>query len=227
MNSVNVSTESLKEIFSKDSVFVFIGQSGCGKETQSKALISFIKKISPGREIFFSETGGLYRSEIPFISLYNKKIIESIQSAGKLQSWIVTSALWAHNFLYNYNGGIIVIDGSPRSLNEAKAFIDFYHTHAGKEIFIFEIEISDKEARKRIIFRNNISKHKGEKVRSDSDTEEKIKTKLAYFHTDVKPALQYLSSLLEFKGIHFTKVNGEGGPKAVTNRILRALQSFH
>lgn len=224
MEPKNVNVDFLREVFEKDYVIVFIGQSACGKETQSKALMRIIKQVSPGKEIFFSETGGLYRKEIPFFSKYNKNILDSVQSAGKLQNWITTSALWAHNFMYNYNGGVIIVDGSPRNVDEAKAFVDFYHGHAGKEIIVFFIGISDIEARERMILRNRNLELCGKEPRNDSDTPEKRKTKLEYFHTDVKPALEYLKKA---KGVHFNKLAGKGKIDFVTNRILQILQNYH
>ena len=41
----------------KQQSFIFMGRSGCGKGTQAKLLMEYLKKIDPARDIFYLETG--------------------------------------------------------------------------------------------------------------------------------------------------------------------------
>ncbi|MEK7106212.1 MAG: nucleoside monophosphate kinase, partial [Patescibacteria group bacterium] len=179
----------LNSVFDKGPVIILIGQSGSGKQTQSKALIEASKELNPERGVYIAETGQIWRDSIPQMTPFCKNLLDQIQSAGQLQSWVTTTSLWGSKFFHEYNGGLIIVDGSPRSLGEAQALFDFYYGFARKEIIIFSLDISDEESEKRMVSRNDALVKAGGIARSDTDTPEKRKTKIAYFHTDVKPAI--------------------------------------
>lgn len=210
----------LDNAFSKGPVVIFIGQSGCGKNTQSEKIKLISKELNPEREVYISETGQIWRDVIPKMTPFNKDILEKIQSEGRLQSYITTSILWGSKFLLEYNGGLIILDGSPRSIGEAQTVIDFYNGFANKEIIVFYIEISDEESDKRMIRRNQNLIDKKEEPRSDTDTPEKRRRKIAYFHTDVKPALNYLK---DRPGVTMYKINGMQLEKAVSHDVMSLL----
>ncbi len=214
----------LAKALDKGPVVIFIGQSGCGKETQSKELIKISKELNSQREVYIAETGQIWRDSIPQMTPFCKELLNQIQSSGQLQSWVTTAALWGSKFFYGYNGGLVIVDGSPRSVDEAKAVLDFYHGFAKKEIIIFSIEISDEEAEKRMIARNEAIVQGGGTPRSDTDTAEKRRVKKAYFHTDVKPAIE---SLVGKEGVTIHKVNGMQFPVAVSHDILSLLSRHH
>jgi adenylate kinase family enzyme len=222
--NMEINLELLARALSKEPVLIFIGQSGCGKQTQSEALTSVSKLLHPDKEVYVAESGKLYREGIPLMTDFNKRLLSEIQTAGKLQSWITTTALWAYKFLNEYQGGLTIVDGSPRTVEEAKAMVDFYYQFARKEIIVFIINITDEEADKRMISRNEALVASGGKARSDTDTPEKRKAKIAYFHTDVMPALHYFNDI---EGVVVNTVNGMEPPEIVTKRILSLLVNYH
>ena len=68
--------------------------------------------------------------------------------------------------------------------------IDFFHYEMGKEMIVFYFMIDDTTAKERILSRN--SELSDSVKRSDTDSIEKIREKLAYFKSDVFPAIDYL-----------------------------------
>lgn len=210
--------------FNKGPVIIFIGQSGCGKETQSNALVSAYKVLHPDKDVYVAESGKLWRDNIPLMTTFSQRRLSEIQTAGKLQSWITTSALWGTHFFYNYNEGPVIVDGSPRTPEEAKALVDFYYGFAQKEIIVFVLKITDEEAEVRMIARNKDLIQKGKPPRSDTDTPLKRANKLQYFHTDVKPALESLKGL---SGVTMYELNGMELPESVTCQVLSILSNYH
>jgi adenylate kinase family enzyme len=91
-----------------------------------------------------------------------------------------------------YTGGPILIDGSPRSVDEAKTMKEFFCDFLGREVFVFYISVTDEECKRRILARNELHKTQNREVRADCSTVESITEKLRWFHTDVMPAIQYL-----------------------------------
>lgn len=220
---MKICTKLLRQAFKKEPVIILIGQSGCGKGTQLERIAKAYKKLFPKKNLYIAESGQILRDIIPKLTSFNKKILHEIQTAGRLQSWITTSSLWASKFLSEYRGGLTIVDGSPRSVNEAKALVDFYHGFANKEIIVFYLKITDEQAYARMVFRNNALLLVNKKARSDSDTPIKRKTKIAYFHTDVMPAIEYLK---KDQNVSVFVLNGMQPMELVTNEILSCLIDY-
>ena len=151
-----------------------------------------IETFLPETKFFFSETGDLFRKYIPTFSDQIEVILKETQNAGKRQPSCIASTLWIHNILLRYTEGPILIDGSPRSADEAKVLKEFFCDFLGRELLVFYIYVTDEECKRRIFARNDIYRQQNREVRSDCATEEAVNEKLRWFHTDVLPAIQYL-----------------------------------
>ena len=214
-----MTTESVfKNVFEKEPVIIFIGQSCCGKGTTISFLKEDYKKLT-GKDLFISETGQLFRNEIPKMSPKVSAMLHEKQITGKRQNAYIASSLWIHKILFEYPGGPIIIDGSPRSKMEAEVLVRFF-TDFGKKIIVFHIQISEEEAKKRITLRG----------REDSDTPEKIKEKLFFYGVDVVPALRWMKDQVDAhtgSHIHFYEISGEKEPEKVYETIKDYLMHYH
>lgn len=217
-----MNTTSLRWFFDEDPAIILIGQSGSGKATISEFLKKLHGRLYRKKEVMYIETGGLFRAEIPKMSKFNQERLKEIQDSGARQSWAIAASLWIHAFLYTYKEGPIIVDGSPRSIEEAMAMIDVFRNYAKREIVIFYVDVSDAEAERRMILRNKELEKAGKAIREDTATPEARAKKLAYFHTDVLPAIQYLK---EQQCIVY-KINGKQSKRAVTNAILARMMQY-
>lgn len=207
-------------------VLVLIGQSGSSKGTQVTLLLKTCKnlRIKP----FTIETGELFRTEIKKFSTLNKEKISEIQNSGKIQSHVHATALWAHELLYNYDSGPIIFDGSPRSIPEADDMLSFLIKYLGKKVIFIILNVSDEEANRRIIERHNSLIGNGKTVRPETDSPEKIAEKLKFFHTHVKPAIDFVKNhqIVE-NNVHIINIETEKKNKSdVHNDIITAISKL-
>lgn len=221
-NIVTMDTTSLRWFFDEDPVIIVIGQSGSGKATVSEFLKNLHGKLYRKKELMYLETGGLFREETPKMLKFNQERLKEIQDSGARQSWVIAVSLWVHEFLYGYKEGPIIIDGSPRSTEEAMAIINVFRSYAKREIVVFYLHVSDAEADRRMILRNKELEKSGKPVREDTATSEVRKKKLAYFYTDVVPAIQYLKD----QRCIMYKINGQQSKRAVTNAVVSRMMQY-
>ncbi|MDB5255230.1 MAG: hypothetical protein JWL92_606 [Candidatus Nomurabacteria bacterium] len=214
----------LKQAFEKEPAIGLIGQSGAGKGLMQKLIIETYNELFPKGKIFTVESGLLLRETIPKMSKWNREKLKDRQLSGKLQSWLIATALWVHRILKSYRGGPILFDGSPRSIPEVDAVAELYHRYAGKEIIVFVLDISDELAIKRMKKRNDELAQKGEKVRQDTIDPEALKAKLAFYHESTVPALDLLKTKL---GCYVYHIDASYPPAVVKKAIFSALITFH
>lgn len=208
--------ERAKIALMKNPVIIIIGQSGCGKGTQMGLLQKTFNTLG-FKNTTFIETGELFREKIKKLSPYFRKSIQEVQEAGKLQSPLYAEFFWKEKMLYAYTGGPIVIDGSPRSVHEAQAMIDFFHFEMKKDMIVFYLYIPDDIAKERILERNIKTSKEGVHVRTDTDTDQKIAEKLRYFNTDVFPSIDYLNKK---PGSAVYTIDGLQNPVAIHEQII-------
>lgn len=216
---MDIQKQLLRWFFEKTPVIIFAGQSGCGKNTQAKSFMAIHKELC-GSQLFYSETGNLFRQNIPQMTEFNKKRLKEINDSGGLQSWVLATSMWSHKALFEYNGETVLIDGSPRTEKEARAILSFFRDHAQKEIIVFAFELSDDEAERRMIRRNEEQMTGGEQPRADTATPEARKKKLAFFHTDVVPAIDLLKTN---SGVTVHSINAEQSPGKVFTEMVTCL----
>ena len=216
---------SFINVMLKEPVLVLIGQSGSSKGTQVTLLLKTCKnlKIKP----FTIETGELFQTEVNKFSNLNKEKISEIQNSGKIQSHVHATALWAHELLYNYDSGPIIFDGSPRSIPEADDMLSFLIKYLGKKVIFIKLNVSDEEAGLRIIERNNSLISSGKAPRQETDSPEKIVEKLKFFHTHVKPAIDFIQNHQIIEGnVQIIDIETEQKNKSdVHNDIITAISN--
>lgn len=192
-------------VMAHEPVIILIGQSGCGKGKRVEAILKVYQEILDQSEyellpIFSTDTGSLFRQEIPKFSPWVRKQLQETQDAGKFQSYVSATMLWSSQIHYHYPGGPILIDGSPRSEEEAQAIINLLGITFGKKIIVINFVLDDAECDQRMQRRNAWLISQGKEPRSDTNTPEKRAQKLADYYTGVVPAVEYMrQSPLVFK----------------------------
>jgi len=183
----------LERVFDKNPVVILIGQSGCGKGTQTELFKKSYHKLHPKLELFTIGMGDEFRNEIPRFTPWISKKLHSTQVAGKRQPFSIATTLWTKKILYEYTGGPMLLEGSPRSEPEACAMLDFFSS-IGKKPYLVCINVSNEEATRRILARNEFLLKQGLPIREDCSTAERITEKLKFFETDVVPAVRKFSA---------------------------------
>jgi adenylate kinase len=188
----------------KSSNFIILGPAGSGKGTQSKLLLKKFKSL------YYIYTGDLLRN-LASKNTDTGKRIKKVLSSGELVIDEIAAALWINSVSLNVkqNQGIL-LDGSPRRVEEAATLFDFLKfLDRVKNTQIFIINISGKESIKRLI-----------KRRRKDDRVNEIKRRLAWYKINVIPELNYLKR----KGIKITKINGEQSIEDVFKDILKTIK---
>lgn len=193
--------------------FIFIGRSGCGKGTQAKLLMEYLAKAEPERRIYYLETGQKFREflEKPYpSSILSKRVMEH----SERQPDFLAIYMWSHLMVENMEGNEhLVLDGTPRSLLEAKALdtaLKFYGRNGACVIFV---NTSREWSERRL-------KDRG---RQDDKNEEDIKKRLDWFEADVIPAVEYYRNNNDYR---FHEINGEQDIAAVHKDIMNALYAI-
>ncbi|MEK7463838.1 MAG: nucleoside monophosphate kinase [Patescibacteria group bacterium] len=176
-------------------VFIFIGRSGCGKGTQGALLTEYLKKLNPEREMLYIQGGGEFREFIKGDST-TQKLSKGLYEADKLQPEFLSVYMWINLLVKNYDGNQhLIFDGAPRRKHEAgvlDSIFDFYGLSGPCAI---NIDVSEEWATERLAARHR-----------QDDKSEDIRKRLAWYTTDVVPAIEFYQSNPKYK---FIKVNGE------------------
>ncbi len=182
---------------------LLIGRPGSGKGTQAKLLSERlawirlssgdrIKEIRDGNEPFSARVRAVYDKGTLLPDWFADYLLES----GLLD-------------LEPYVG--VVTEGFARTLQQAHHYADIIEW-LGRELVVINLEVSEEEAVRRMTGRNEIQN------RPDSDTEEKMRERLAQFTQKTLPALEYLRE----KGL-VEDINGEQAPAQIAEDIEKLL----
>lgn len=186
--------------------FIFIGRSGSGKGTQAKLLEEFLVKKDPKTAVFYLQTGEQFRNFIQG-DTHTQKLSNALYTTGALQPAFLAIYMWAKAFTENLKGGErLIVDGTPRKLSEVgilQSVFDFYKL--GKPVVLF-MNVSEGEARKRLLERHRMD-----------DTKSDVELRLAWYHTDVEPAVDWYRSA---RDCHFLDINGEQTPEQIHEEIV-------
>jgi adenylate kinase len=155
---------------------ILFGPPGAGKGTQAI-------KIAEKYGWIHISTGDILRSEVSQgtpLGLKVKAVMESgILVSDELLIEIMESVFRKHN-----NAGGFVLDGFPRTLNQAKELdrmLEKLGTHVS---LVLSLDVDEEELVKRLLKR---AQDQGRK----DDTEEVIKNRLVQYHQHTKPLIDY------------------------------------
>ena len=190
----------------KPRVFLLIGRSGCGKGTQAKLLIKYLKDNNLG-ETLYVYTGERLRNFAEKEENFAARLAKSKMKDGDLLPSFLAVWLWSGALIEGIDeNNIVIMDGSPRTLLEALMTDDAMEFYGRSNVVPIFLETSEEWSTQRLLGRG----------RSD-DSLKSIKKRMAYFEKSVVPIIDYYEKESKHKLI---KVNGEQSIEDVHREIL-------
>ena len=211
---------------------ILLGAPGAGKGTQAQFLTEAyaIPQIS---------TGDMLRAAVKARTELGAKV-EQVMSAGELVTDEIIMALVKARIREDDCRQGFLFDGFPRTIPQAKALLE-----ARVEIdVVLEIEVPDDEIVKRLGGRRvhldsgriyhvsfspprvaNIDDETGEElVQREDDKEETVRKRLALYHQQTKPLVDFYKQLAaDGTAVRVTRVNGVASVDEIRRKILSAL----
>ena len=219
----------MRNMKKKPLTLIFLGRSGSGKGTQAVLLKSHFKGIR------FITTGDLFRKLLKKKDSETARKIKKIVNSGGLAPHWLASFLWTRAIIDQVKPqDMVVFDGAPRRLDEAKLLDEILEWYGRKPIPIL-VDISSREAVNRLTKRKlckgcgkiipYIGKYKditvcntcgGKLITRKDDAPSSIKKRLSWYNKKVKAVEEYYKSQGRLKVI-----DGEQSIAEVFNDILK------
>ncbi len=172
----------------KSTTLVFLGRSGCGKDTQ----MEFLLKLPGFKNAVKFSSGDDFRVLAKESSRLGRKVKEILEAGGLMPFWL-PAYLWLAALRERAREEeILILDGSPRRLEETRLLDEVLEFVARPKAIAILLEISPEESLRRLLARG----------RAD-DTEERVQNRLAWYETEVLPTVEHYRSekrLLEVSG---------------------------
>jgi len=189
--------------------FILIGRSGCGKGTQGDLLMKYLKDKDPQRDTLYITSGAEFREFIKGDSA-TQKLSNELYMADKLQPEFLSVFMWINLLVKNYTDKKhLIFDGAPRRRHEAGVLDSIFDFYGLKDIYVLNIDVSEKWATERLEARHRMD-----------DKSEDIAKRLAWYNTDVVPAIEYYKNNPRYK---FLLINGERSIEEIHNEIIGKL----
>lgn len=186
--------------------FLFLGRSGCGKGTQARLLVDYLKENNFG-ETLYIYTGEKLRNFAEKEKTLAARLTKNKMKAGALMPSFLAVWLWSGTLINGVKeNNNVIMDGSPRTILEAMmidAAMEFYGR--SKVIPVF-LETSEEWSTQRLL----------ERGRSD-DILKSIKERMTYFEKEVIPVINYYNGKSKHK---LMRINGEQSVKKVHQEII-------
>lgn len=190
--------------------FIFIGASGCGKGTQVSLLKERLAEKTPNTPIFYMQTGQYFREFIKEDNLAARIAREEVDRGERAPDFLAMH-LWSKVFVANLTGEEhLILDGSPRSLNEAQNLDIALKFFRREQPVVVYIKVSPEWSIEHLLER---AKKEG---RAD-DSLEGITKRVAWFEQDVLPAINYYRRDRDYD---FIEIDGERSIEEVHRDII-------
>ena len=189
-------------------VFIFIGNSGCGKGTQAQLLREQMEQ--KGMDILRLELGGKFR-EFWHKSGYTAERSAGLSEAGALQPEFLAIHIWSHTLIDFFTGDKHLIgDGVPRREREAKVLDGAFRFYGIESPTVIYLDISREVAKERMLGRG----------RMDDDAEA-VENRLDWFDKEVIPTIEFLENDSYYD---FIKINAEQSIEEIHADIMSAVK---
>ena len=188
--------------------FVFFGNVGSGKGTQTKLLADFLK-AKDGRESVYAGMGEGFR-KILESGNYTAELIKDSMARGQLVDDFLTNAIFTNMLVSSLTPEKhLFADGYPRTVAQAEVFEEMMQFFKRGPIEIVYINVSKEEAKQRNLLRGR-----------HDDTEEGLAKRFDEYEKNVVPAMNYLKGR---PGYTVHTVTGEQPIEKVHQDIIKAL----
>jgi adenylate kinase len=166
---------------------ILFGPPGAGKGTQAVKIAEKFgwKHIS---------TGDILRAEVSHGTPLGIKV-KSVMDAGHLVSDDLLIAIMESVFLKNNTVHGFVLDGFPRTLNQAQELDNMLQRHGHKVGLVLALVVNEDELVSRLLIR---SQDQGRK----DDTVEVVKNRLVQYHRHTEPLIDYYIEKKLYKEVH-------------------------
>ncbi len=213
---------------------ILLGAPGAGKGTQAQFITSElgIPQIS---------TGDMLRAAVKAGSPLGKKVEDVMNSGGLVTDEIIIALVKERIAQPDCANGFL-FDGFPRTIPQAQAMVD-----AGIDIDrVIEIRVADEEIVSRLSGRRvhpgsgrvyhvdhqppktaGVDDVTGEAlVQRDDDKEETVRKRLAVYHEQTQPLVQFYKSLEEKdSGVKLVSIDGQADVQEIRNRLAEVLNA--
>ncbi|MFA5459885.1 MAG: nucleoside monophosphate kinase [Candidatus Paceibacterota bacterium] len=207
---------------------ILLGRSGSGKGTQAELLL---KKFS----LVNIDTGDILRSLSKRDDAFGKNILKNISKGKLVPLWLVIYC-WLDQFLKISSQQGIIMEGSPRLLDEAKILEQVFSWFGRKKLIVIYLKTSEKEVTERLLNRRICSKCYreyslkltpgikkcsycgGKLIRRHDDYPSAIKNRMLFFRKNIIPVINYFR-----KRKMLIEVKGEGSVEEIHQNILKKL----
>ena len=187
---------------------LFFGTQGAGKGTQVKMLMDFLKSKSD-RGIIHIDMGAELRAMIA-AGGHTGPLVQEVLNAGKRMPDFMPTFLQTQKIVQHYDGEEhIIADGLARGPDQTRAFDDMMQFYGRGDYQIVQLTLAEDSSVKRLLARGRVD-----------DTEEAIRSRLAWSKTDMMPQLE----LLKGRGRVIHEIDGEPDVDTIHKNILSALK---
>ncbi|GMQ95042.1 MAG: adenylate kinase [Patescibacteria group bacterium] len=191
--------------------FIFTGNSGSGKGTQAKLLQKYLLEKDADKSVYYLETGSLFREFFKGKD-YTHDLAQEIYERGERQPGFLAIHMWSHALIRGMEeGGHLLVDGTPRSLNEAHIFDTAMEFYRRENPFVIYVNVPRAWSRKHLLARGR-----------EDDTREQVEKRLDWFEEDVMPAIEFFK---EYSRYMFIEVNGDQTIEEVHKEILSKIEN--
>jgi adenylate kinase family enzyme len=164
-----------------------------------------------GEDVYYLESGAKFRD---FVSQsgYTAELSNAVMKKGELQPAFLAIHIWSHLMIEHMDAKRhIMIDGTPRKLDEAKILDGAFKFYGRVKPKIVYVNVSDAWSIARLEGRG----------RADDKSLDEVKKRLSWFNTDVIPAIDFYKTNPDYD---FLDINGEQTIEQVQAEILAKLK---
>jgi adenylate kinase len=222
----------MQQIQEKFMRLILLGAPGAGKGTQAKFITEKygIPQIS---------TGDMLRAQVKAGTALGLEAKKFMDAGGLVPDAVIIGMVKERLTQADCKNGYL-FDGFPRTIPQAEAM-----QAAGVALdFVLEVDVPDADIIERMAGRRvhlasgrtyhvkfNPSKVTGKDdvtgealVQRDDDKEETVKKRLAIYHEQTRPLVDFYAGLHQANAPHVKKIAGVGSVNAITERVFAALK---
>ncbi|MDR2782064.1 MAG: nucleoside monophosphate kinase [Holosporaceae bacterium] len=208
-------------------ILILLGAPGAGKGTVAQY-------VKDKYDVFYFSTGNLLRNEVKEKSEIGRRVEDILGSGGLVGDDLVNEIVEKNLEKIAVDGSIVVLDGYPRTENQARVLDEMMSGKFRDAIHVIELVVDAEEVVARISQRRvcvkcgntygskdniKICSCGGELVRRKDDEEATVRNRLREYEKATLPLSQYYSDRI-------VKVDGSVTPEEVAQQVNACLCGF-